>query len=78
MRLSLNRVKIKLTDKFWYKVARTIVKAGRFPFPISDTLIDLLKNLMNEEQARFLLNFKKPSLTLEEIKNRFILKIVEK
>jgi len=70
MRLSLNRVKIKLTDKFWYKVARTIVKAGRFPFPISDTLIDLLKNLMNEEQARFLLNFKKSSLTLEEIKKR--------
>ncbi len=57
-----------MTDKFWYKVARTIVKAGRFPFPISDTLIDLLKNLMNEEQANFILNFKKPSLTLEEIK----------
>jgi len=57
-----------LTDKFWYKVARTIVKAGRFPFPISDTLIDLLMNLMTQEQANFILNFKKPSLTLEEIK----------
>ncbi|MFX1410544.1 MAG: 4Fe-4S binding protein [Promethearchaeota archaeon] len=59
-----------MIDKFWYKVARTIVKAGRFPFPISETLIDLLKNLMNEKQASFILYFKKPSLTLEEIKKR--------
>ncbi|MFX1317483.1 MAG: hypothetical protein ACFE9T_16595, partial [Promethearchaeota archaeon] len=59
-----------MTNKFWYKVARTIVKAGRFPFPISGTLIYLLKNLMSEKQARFILYFKKPSLTLEEIKKK--------
>ena len=71
MRLSLNRVKIKLTDKFWYKVARTIVKAGRFPFPISDTLIDLLKDLMTEEQAIFIHQvFKKASLRIDQIKER--------
>jgi len=59
-----------MTDKLWYKVARTIIKAGRFPFPITDTLIELLQNLMTEEQAKFLLIFKKPSMTLEQIKQK--------
>ncbi len=59
-----------MTDKFWYKVARTIVKAGVFPFPVSEALIELLQNLISEDQAKFLLIFKKPSLTLEQIKER--------
>ena len=59
-----------MTDKFWYKVARTIVKSGVFPVPVSDTLIELLQNLLTEEQARFVLIFKKPSMTLTQIKQR--------
>ncbi|MFX1501204.1 MAG: hypothetical protein ACFFDH_09620, partial [Promethearchaeota archaeon] len=60
----------KMTNKFWYKVARTIIKAGVFPVPISDILIELLQTLITEEQAKFVLIFKKPSMTLEEIKKK--------
>ena len=59
-----------MTDKFWYKVARTIVKAGVFPVPISNTLIELLQTLLTEEQAKFVLIYRKPSMTLEQIKQR--------
>ena len=59
-----------MTDKFWHKVARTIIKAGVFPVPISDTLIEILKTLLTEEQAKFVLIYRKPSMTLEQIKQR--------
>jgi Pyruvate/2-oxoacid:ferredoxin oxidoreductase delta subunit len=59
-----------MSEKLWYKVARTIIKAGRFPIPINDTLLKLLKNLIPQDYAEFLLVFKKPSLTLEEIKKK--------
>ena len=59
-----------MTDKFWYKVARTIAKSGVFPVPISPPLIDLLQNLLSEEQAKFILNFKKPSMTLAQLKQK--------
>ena len=57
-----------MIDKFWYKLGRTIVKAGALPFPITETLIEFLQTIINEDQARFLLIFKKPSLTYEQIK----------
>jgi ferredoxin len=59
-----------MTDKLWYKVARTVVKAGVFPFPANENLIEILQNLITEEQAKFLLIFKKPSMTLEQIKQK--------
>lgn len=60
---------IKMSEDKYRKVARTIVKAGLFPFPINDTMIELLKLLINEEQLDFIMAFKsKPSLTLEELK----------
>ncbi|MFX0034507.1 MAG: DUF362 domain-containing protein [Candidatus Hermodarchaeota archaeon] len=59
-----------MIDRLWYKVARKIVKAGAFPFPITDTLIQFLQLVINEEQAKFLLVFKKPSLTFEQIKQK--------
>jgi len=56
---------------FWYKVARTIAKAGANPVPISDTFIEILKILMSEEQGRFVIKvFKKPSLRFDQIKER--------
>jgi len=57
-----------MSEKFWYKVARTIVKAGGLPFPITDGLIKFLQNVITEEQANFLLIFKKPSLSMDQIK----------
>ena len=57
-----------MSEKFWYKVARTVVKAGGLPFPITDGLIKFLQNVITEEQAEFLLIFKKPSLSMDQIK----------
>jgi len=54
----------------WKKVAVIIVKVGKIPFPITDTLLEFLQAKMTEEQAKFLLIFKKPSLNLEELKQK--------
>ncbi len=57
-----------LDDKY-RKAARTIVKAGLIPFPINDTMIELLKLLIDEEQLPFIMAFrKKASQTMEQLK----------
>lgn len=45
------------------------MKAGSLPFPINDTIIDILKMVITEEQAKFLLQFKKSSYNLDELKS---------
>ena len=55
-----------MSEKIWYTLARTILKAGGPPIPINENLIDLLKLLINEDQVKFLLNFRKP-LNFEQI-----------
>jgi NAD-dependent dihydropyrimidine dehydrogenase PreA subunit len=57
-----------MSQKEWVKLARNILRAGEMPLPINEPLIDLMKEMVNEEQLHFLLNFKKPSYTLEQIK----------
>ncbi|MFX1295854.1 MAG: indolepyruvate ferredoxin oxidoreductase subunit alpha [Promethearchaeota archaeon] len=57
-------------EKLWYRAARTIAKAGQMPIPITPTIIELIKTLMSEEQATFILIFKKPSLNIDEIKQK--------
>lgn len=63
-----------MAEKLWYKAARTIVKAGKIPLRISDTLIELIQTLITEDQAKFILIFKKPSLNIDQIKERTDLK----
>jgi Pyruvate/2-oxoacid:ferredoxin oxidoreductase delta subunit len=57
-----------MSEKLWYKVARTFIKAGRLPLPVNNTVIEILKTLLTEEQANFVLLFKDPSYSFEEIK----------
>ena len=58
-------------EKIWYKTARTIVKAGNMPFPITDKLYSLLKELITDDEAKFIASvFRKPSLTLDQIKQK--------
>lgn len=47
-----------------------MIKAGKMPLPVTDTLIELLKVLLTEEQANFILKIykRKPSLNINEIK----------
>jgi len=58
-----------MDEKLWYKLARNIIKAGGPPIPINETLIQLIKLLITEEQLLFLLIFNKP-LNIEQIKDK--------
>ena len=57
-----------MSEKVWKKTANTMVAAGGVPMPVTDTLLDLLRAILEEDEARFIHIFKKPSLSLEEIK----------
>jgi Pyruvate/2-oxoacid:ferredoxin oxidoreductase delta subunit len=61
---------IEMSEKLWHNVARKIVKAGTLPFPLTETLMDLLKILITEEQAKFINLFRKTSMNLIELKER--------
>ena len=51
------------------KAAQVIVKAGQFPFPINDTLIDILKLAVGEEDLDFVMAFRKTTTqTMEQLK----------
>lgn len=59
-----------MSDLKYRKAARTIIKAGFLPFPINDTMLQLLKMLIDEEQLEFILAFsRKVSQTMEELKH---------
>ena len=45
----------------WYKVARRLMKSSKIPLPITDTVIDILKLVLTEEQAEFILQLQKLS-----------------
>jgi len=57
-------------EKVWYRAARTIAKAGQLPMVVNDTLIDLLQLIMTEEQAKFISIFKKPSLSIDQVREK--------
>ena len=59
-----------MKENVWYRAARKIVKAGQLPIATNDTLIELLKNIMSEEEAKFISIFRKPSLNINQIKEK--------
>jgi Pyruvate/2-oxoacid:ferredoxin oxidoreductase delta subunit len=63
-----------MSDKLWYNLAGKILRSGGPPVPINETLIELLKTVLdeNEEQVKFLLIFNKP-LRLDQIKEKLAL-----
>jgi len=57
-----------MSEDKYRRAARTIVKAGFLPFPINNTMIELLKLLVDEAQLDFIMGFKrKTSQTMEEL-----------
>jgi len=60
-----------MSEKIWYKAAKIIVRASGNPlFQANETLIDLLKTLLNEEQVKFILNFRNPRLSFQDLKEK--------
>ncbi len=59
-----------MSEKVWTKAATAMNNAGPIPMPITDTLLELLQTIMDDEEAAFIHIFDKPSLNMEEIKAR--------
>lgn len=59
-----------MSGSIWTKAATAMVSAGPVPMPIGDTLLELLQAILSEEEAEFIPTFTRPSLNLEEIKER--------
>ncbi len=59
-----------MSEKVWTKAAAAMVAAGPVPMPVTDTLLELLQTIMDEEEADFVKIFDKPSLNMEEIRER--------
>ncbi|MDD3718927.1 MAG: 4Fe-4S binding protein [Actinomycetota bacterium] len=57
-----------MSEKIWTKAANTMVAAGPVPMPVTETLLELLRTIMDEDEADFIRIFTKPSLNMEEIK----------
>ncbi|MHA1230603.1 MAG: hypothetical protein ACTSPQ_08155, partial [Candidatus Helarchaeota archaeon] len=59
------------TDKKYKDAAKIIVKAGMMPFPITDTLIEILKFYLDDEDLEFIKAFKfKQSMTMDQLKSK--------
>ena len=57
-------------EEVWAKAATAMIAAGAIPLPVSDTVLELLRTIMDEEEAAFIPIFTKPSLNMEEIRER--------
>lgn len=58
-----------MSEERYNKAARIIIKAGSLPFPINDTLVNIIKEMINEEDLAFIDAFRrKTSQTLEELR----------
>ncbi|GAH37021.1 unnamed protein product, partial [marine sediment metagenome] len=69
----------------YVKAARIIIKAGILPFPLTDTLLEILYMLLEEDDLDFIMAFKRKfSQTIEQLKKSSklpeeeILKMIEK
>lgn len=58
-----------MSEKKYQKAARIIIKAGMLPFPVTDTLLEIMYLLYTEEEVNFITKAfrKRPSLTMEQL-----------
>jgi hypothetical protein len=60
-----------MSEKLWLKAAKVIVRASGNPLiQANDTFIKILQTLLTEEEAQFILNFRKTRLTFQELKEK--------
>ncbi|NPV59350.1 MAG: 4Fe-4S binding protein [Actinobacteria bacterium] len=59
-----------MSEKVWNRAAAAMIAAGPIPMPVNDTLLELLRTIMDEEEAEFIHIFTKPSLNMAEIRER--------
>jgi predicted O-methyltransferase YrrM len=58
-----------MSEDKYKQAARAIIKAGTLPFPVNETLLEILHLLLTEQDLIFIDAFKrKSSQTMEELK----------
>jgi ferredoxin len=59
-----------MSDDLYKKAGNIIIKAGMLPFPVTDTLMEILRILYTPEEAEFIIKAfrRKTSQTIEELK----------
>lgn len=58
-----------MNQKIWQNAAQASINAGTIPMPITDTVLELIQNIMTEKEAEFIPIFEKP-MNLQEIKEK--------
>lgn len=56
-----------MSVKLYSKAAQLVIQAGNIPLPVNDTMIELMRTVMTQEQADFVQLFEKP-LNQDEVK----------
>ncbi len=51
-----------MAENTWAKAGQAMVAAGQIPLPVEDTMIELVKTMMNEEEAEFIQLFDKSKI----------------
>ena len=65
----MSKVKDKNIDMKYRKAVNIINKAGQFPYPVTDTLIEILKHNIKEQNLDFIMAFENNiSQTIEQLK----------
>ena len=57
-------------EKYYKRAANRIIGVTKIPFPLNDTLMELVQLLVTADEAAFLSIFKKPSLNIDQIKDK--------
>lgn len=66
----MSEVDVEKLDAKYRKIANVLNKAGEFPFPVSDTVVKILKRNIKPENLDFIMVFKrKISQTLDQLKS---------
>jgi Pyruvate/2-oxoacid:ferredoxin oxidoreductase delta subunit/DNA-binding Lrp family transcriptional regulator len=61
-----------MSNSKYKKAAQIIIKAGMLPFPITDTLMDIMHLLYTDEEVEFITKAfrRRPSLTMDQLKEK--------
>jgi len=57
-----------MTEGVWTQVAQNLVNVTPFKLVLTNTIIELVRTVINEKQAEFLSNFSKGTMTIDELK----------
>ena len=67
--MNLNMREEAMTEQIWKEAAIASIASGAVPVPVTHTVLEIMKTIMTEEQAKFIRIFTKP-LSPDEVRER--------